>query len=345
MVALADCGIETSGALLDCDPESPEDVCAAGCLQSVPCEARAALVNDGFYTPDLLSCWSACTSFPYLCRSGAVIPAALVCDGWEDCPDRSDEIQCDWPCPGTEGTLPRQLVCDGQPHCSEGADESECSWFCEDDTRAITVGFVCDGQGDCPDMSDELAGCDWLCSDAEPIIRAWVCDGIGDCNDGSDEADSLCNYACGNGLDRTTSDWVCDGIRDCPEGSDEIFGVDGAPCPGQWQCGESGAIIPEQWRCDTIVDCPDGWEDEADCEWQCFDGSWILSVTVGDGWADCPDHSDEAVCPGGSAVAEPTPDPVTEPWPEPRPRLSRGPPPREQTWPIWRGGEHLWRAE
>lgn len=53
-----------------------------------------------------------------------------MCDGQNDCQDRSDEMNC-------------QRVMEG------------CHLRCDNDTRCIPHTFLCDGEKDCADGSDE----------------------------------------------------------------------------------------------------------------------------------------------------------------------------------------------
>lgn len=64
--------------------------------------------------------------------------------------------------------LPQERVCDGQNDCLDRSDETDCSVMiegchqrCDNNTRCIPKSFLCDGERDCADGSDEenCGGC------------------------------------------------------------------------------------------------------------------------------------------------------------------------------------------
>lgn len=71
------------------------------------------------------------SSAEFQCAHGSrCIPPEQVCDGQNDCQDRSDEMDC-------------QRVTEG------------CHHLCDNNTRCIPETFLCDGEKDCADGSDE----------------------------------------------------------------------------------------------------------------------------------------------------------------------------------------------
>ncbi|XP_016419432.1 atrial natriuretic peptide-converting enzyme [Sinocyclocheilus rhinocerous] len=124
---------------------------------------------------------SACgRSDHFLCASGICIPLKLVCNGYNDCNDWSDEADC--------------TCADGQYLCTTG--------------RCISSDLLCDGYDDCGDLSDEQnCVCDptkeHRCGEGRCIPRDWLCDGDHDCLDKSDELN------CCEPLHITLTHWVC----------------------------------------------------------------------------------------------------------------------------------------
>ncbi|XP_028254776.1 atrial natriuretic peptide-converting enzyme isoform X3 [Parambassis ranga] len=127
----------------------------------------------------------------FLCTTGICIPQKLVCNGYNDCDDWSDETHCE---------------------CTEA--EFRCNTG-----RCLSPSLVCDGYDDCGDLSDELnCVCDLArehrCGDGRCVSRDWLCDGDHDCLDKSDELNcsqdgcvpgqpscisTSCQPACGGG--------------------------------------------------------------------------------------------------------------------------------------------------
>lgn len=77
-----------------------------------------------------------CHGVQFRCANALCIPGAFHCDGYNDCSDGSDEVNCTaiacpdnkFMCPkGGAGGIPKCIaknqLCDGKRDCEDGADE------------------------------------------------------------------------------------------------------------------------------------------------------------------------------------------------------------------------------
>ncbi|KAG9265652.1 hypothetical protein AMEX_G20118 [Astyanax mexicanus] len=145
----------------------------------------------------------------FQCDNDVCINPQLKCDGYDDCGDTSDEMNC---------------VCSEEFHfkCKNG--------YCK------PKFWRCDGVNDCGDKSDE--------ENCGPVCKSWQvscrnghcvpehqkCDGHNDCGDGTDESEcprfivlkcSEFTYKCKNNQCISKQNPECDGEVDCEDGSDE----------------------------------------------------------------------------------------------------------------------------
>ncbi|XP_059475619.1 suppressor of tumorigenicity 14 protein homolog [Neocloeon triangulifer] len=143
-----------------------------------------------------------CLSTEFSCSdSQQCVQQSQICDGKDDCSDKSDESHCDSRC--TEQGL---TSCPESPMVCYNASINVCSrlmscpasqhkgWtLCKDGKACYLREQQCDQTVDCDDQTDEL-NCKstedvfFLCDDWSKWIPSnKVCDGSNDCNDHSDE--------------------------------------------------------------------------------------------------------------------------------------------------------------
>ncbi|KIG14185.1 hypothetical protein DB30_07043 [Enhygromyxa salina] len=165
--ALLACELITKGDLggLGASSEDPYETCAAQCVAASECEALELLVCGGdSNTTDLIdACYLNCLEPQGHACGGQLFPPKYVCDGYDDCMDKSDEANC-----------PADFACD--------------------DGELIPPAYRCDQELDCEDGSDEV-GCPtattFTCANGELIPASFKCNFTPDCEDGSDEASEL----------------------------------------------------------------------------------------------------------------------------------------------------------
>ncbi|CAK8683227.1 unnamed protein product [Clavelina lepadiformis] len=189
-----------------------------------------------------------CLGDEYTCPSdGFCIQSSMVCDGFKDCADGSDEN-----CTESTTAVSSTATTEDYSYPACGSNEFHCGGgIC------TALANVCNGIKECPNGLDE-EDCDYVdyeacspeefkCQNGVCIHKSALCDGIHDCDDGSDENNCTARSTEPSVVSTTASDYY--DYDDC-EGN-------------EFHCG-SGVCIPTTSLCDNVHDCHDG-SDETDC--------------------------------------------------------------------------------
>lgn len=244
-----------------------------------------------------------CMPGQYQCKNKQCIHPSQLCNGENDCGDKTDELDCSsyqclstqFKCAGTANStdkcIPLSKRCDNKTDCERGEDEANCppptcppSQHLCPNGKCIPAVWVCDGDSDCADGSDEKDECwqrtcgadHFRCSTGRCIPNTWKCDGEVDCAGGEDEPDSCSSpeyHTCDTTYFRCANNkcipgrWHCDYDNDCGDASDEVGCVPRNCSESEFRCGD-GRCVHGNHRCDGEYNCDDR-SDELDCHAKC----------------------------------------------------------------------------
>ncbi|XP_039497795.1 basement membrane-specific heparan sulfate proteoglycan core protein isoform X32 [Drosophila santomea] len=196
-----------------------------------------------------------CDILEFECDYTQCLPLEKKCDGYADCEDMSDELECQ------SYTATTRL---------KPSDCSPDQFYCDESCYNRSVR--CNGHVNCSDGSDEV-GCTMKslpcpqhqCPSGRCYSESERCDRHRHCEDGSDEAN--CCYAnqfrCNNG-DCVSGSAPCNGYSECSDHSDELNCGGAQEClPNQFRCN-SGQCVSSSVRCNGRTDCQDS-SDEQNC--------------------------------------------------------------------------------
>ena len=280
--------LATCDGVDDCGDGSDETTSAC----NVYCEATYLHYLDGCFGCD--GC--------FVCENDNKIRERLVCDGYDNCGDGSDEFESEcYECDDGD-FIAFFTVCNGENDCNDGSDEANlaCNEYCEatggcfvcENGNEIRESLVCDGYNNCADGSDETNGTcleyNITCNGPDVIQCDYgACVSIGnicneelyDCYVEGRTIESNC-FVCDNGNKLYAPTYVCDGRDHCGDGSDETEAVCAAynityTCTDdhEFQC-DYGPCIDLAYVCDSSGAvyrlCVDGSDETfSACKYMC----------------------------------------------------------------------------
>jgi len=265
--------------------------CAQRIVRGVPSIASKTMYTSAF--SELMVSPVGAVNDKFTCDDNGEILRKDVCNGHNDCRDRSDEsvFTC---CKGGESG-----VNNGTRFCLKNDDSGGDIFVCDDASRqTILKEKRCDGIVDCADGIDENVSV--CCQDGEERIN----NATRICLKQGGAGEEL--FVCYDNMQTIVKDWRCDGYADCKDESDEKVGGINPTC---FHCddGNNGVLILGELRCNRNNDCADDSDEKINgtnptC-FHCDNETLIFGELRCNGNNDCFDGSDESwSCPTSDAA-------------------------------------------
>ncbi|XP_048508165.1 basement membrane-specific heparan sulfate proteoglycan core protein isoform X9 [Athalia rosae] len=259
------------------------------------------------------------------CRTDSMcVPLSARCDGWNQCPDRSDEANCS-PDELPPTTSPEVTTIPAEPttwgtttwrstRVSESSSPRTYNEYPSGNTLTPRPPYEEYGpvgrdiEFDRYPNEPRIGQGNEYEEPVSPVIPSYTTE-----TEAPDDYDNYgtdqprcrgdTSFVCRDGSQCLAVVQKCDGIQDCDDGSDEENCPPQVCEPDEFPCDVSRCINNNQ-KCNFIPDCTDG-SDEHDCpepppctslEWRCSSGQCIPKDSLCDGRSDCYDRSDEVNC-------------------------------------------------
>ncbi len=266
----------------------------------------------------LLPINSSCLTGHFACLDGTCILEHYVCDGMSDCPDASDEVDCEHVCkffnkdPGMQdcfktcftsnctcndlyfhcplgGCVPWSRVCDGVGDCPRNEDEHMCKFYYLEKPDLVIVTQNA-GKMHFKDMNI-LPEETFQCLDNRTISATMENDLIPDCWDQSDETEYYNFVVDGSKTTYSTQNSLCSGTYDttCVKNYPDVCYPRHLFCilESSGQTTRTCRNAAHLSNCRHHV-CPS--------QFKCPNAYCIPVHDVCDGHPDCPNGEDEADC-------------------------------------------------